>query len=63
MSEQLAAAIDQAWERRESVTPATGDVREAVEAAIELLDSGQARVAEPDGAVLVLADDGAGGAG
>ena len=50
MSEQFAAAIDQAWERRESVTPASSDVREAVEAAIELLDSGQARVAEPDGA-------------
>ena len=50
MSEQLAAAIDQAWERRESVTPASGEVREAVEAAMELLDSGRARVAEPDGA-------------
>ena len=50
MSEQLAAAIDQAWERREAITPASDDAREAVEAAIELLDSGRARVAEPDGA-------------
>ena len=50
MTEQLAAAIDQAWERRESVTPGSADVREAVEQAIELLDSGRARVAEPDGA-------------
>ena len=50
MPEQLATAIDQAWEQRDSVTPGSGEVREAVEAAIELLDSGRARVAEPDGA-------------
>ena len=50
MPEQLATAIDQAWEQRDSVTPGAGEVREAVEAAIELLDSGRARVAEPDGA-------------
>jgi len=49
MSDQLAAAIDQAWERRDGVTPASSDVRESVEAALELLDSGRARVAEPDG--------------
>jgi 2,3,4,5-tetrahydropyridine-2-carboxylate N-succinyltransferase len=50
MSTQLSAAIEAAWEARETVTPASGDVREVVEAALELLDSGQARVAEPDGA-------------
>ena len=49
MSAQLAAAIEQAWEARDSVTPASNDVREVVEQALELLDSGQARVAEPDG--------------
>ena len=46
MSTELEAAIEAAWEARDTVTPASTDVREAVEAAIELLDSGKARVAE-----------------
>ncbi len=45
----LSAAIEAAWERRDTVTPASSDVRTVVDAALELLDSGQARVAEPDG--------------
>jgi 2,3,4,5-tetrahydropyridine-2-carboxylate N-succinyltransferase len=49
MTTELAAAIEAAWERRDSVTPASADVRTVVDAALELLDSGQARVAEPDG--------------
>jgi len=49
MSADLAAAIESAWERRTEVTPASSDVREPVEAALALLDSGTARVAEPDG--------------
>ncbi len=49
MSSQLETAIEAAWDARESVTPASSDVREVVEAALELLDSGKARVAEPDG--------------
>jgi 2,3,4,5-tetrahydropyridine-2,6-dicarboxylate N-succinyltransferase len=49
MSAQLAAAIEAAFEARDTVTPASQEVREVVEAALELLDSGQARVAEPDG--------------
>ena len=49
MTDLLAAAIDEAWERRDSVTPASADIAEAFEAAIEQLDSGRARVAEPDG--------------
>jgi 2,3,4,5-tetrahydropyridine-2-carboxylate N-succinyltransferase len=49
MSADLESAIAQAWENRASVTPASRDVREPVEAALELLDSGRARVAEPDG--------------
>jgi len=49
VSSDLAAAIDQAWEARDTVTPTSSAVREVVEAALELLDSGQARVAEPDG--------------
>jgi len=50
MSADLERAISQAWEDRASVTPASSAVREPVEAALELLDSGKARVAEPDGA-------------
>lgn len=49
MSADLAAAIEAAWEARDGVTPASADVREVVEAALELLDNGTARVAEPDG--------------
>ena len=49
MTANLASAIEAAWERRDSVTPASSDVREVVEAALQLLDNGQARVAEPDG--------------
>jgi 2,3,4,5-tetrahydropyridine-2,6-dicarboxylate N-succinyltransferase len=44
---ELAQTIDDAFERRAEVGVATkGPVREAVEAAIELLDRGEARVAE-----------------
>ncbi|GGC31713.1 2,3,4,5-tetrahydropyridine-2,6-dicarboxylate N-succinyltransferase [Novosphingobium marinum] len=45
----LQAAIDEAWNARDSVTPASSDVRTVVEQALALLDSGKARVAEPDG--------------
>ena len=48
MHAELAATIDDAWERRAEITPSTaGKTREAVETAIELLDGGKARVAEP----------------
>src|SRR5712692_3334453 len=44
---ELAKTIDDAFERRSGVGPSTdGPVREAVEAALDLLDRGQARVAE-----------------
>ncbi len=49
MSQELIDAIEAAWENRAEVTPASSDVRGVVDAAIELLDSGAARVAEPDG--------------
>ena len=49
MNATLAAAIEQAWEARDSVTPASSDVRAVVDAALELLDSGEGRVAESDG--------------
>ena len=49
MNTALAAAIEQAWEARDSVTPASSEVRAMVDAALELLDSGQGRVAQADG--------------
>ncbi len=43
----LEAAVDAAWEKRDGISPATsGEVRDAVEAALEGLDSGSLRVAE-----------------
>jgi 2,3,4,5-tetrahydropyridine-2-carboxylate N-succinyltransferase len=50
MSADLESAIDSAWDARADVTPASSDVRQSVEAALEMLDAGKARVAEPDGA-------------
>ena len=52
MPEALARVIDAAWEARDTLsTETTGEVRDAVDAAISLLDSGEARVAtkEADG--------------
>lgn len=49
--ESLRAAVEQAWDDRESVGPACrGAVREAVEAALDMLDSGKLRIAEPGAA-------------
>ncbi|MFM5908794.1 MAG: 2,3,4,5-tetrahydropyridine-2,6-dicarboxylate N-succinyltransferase [Novosphingobium sp.] len=45
----LAAQIEAAFDARDSVTPASADVRAIVDQALDLLDSGAARVAEPDG--------------
>ncbi|HRN89862.1 2,3,4,5-tetrahydropyridine-2,6-dicarboxylate N-succinyltransferase [Hyphomicrobium sp.] len=43
----LQSTIETAWDARDSVTSATtGDVRDAVTKALDLLDSGEARVAE-----------------
>lgn len=56
MSQQsLYETIEGAWERRETISPATGGKeREAVEQALQLLDSGEARVAaKTDGKWLV----------
>ena len=48
MTEQLQNIIDVAFENRSNISPSTvaSEVKHAVETAIELLDSGQARVAE-----------------
>jgi len=48
MTDTLITQIEDAWERRSQITPG-GDERHAVGEALELLDTGQARVAEPDG--------------
>jgi len=46
----LQTTIDAAWEDRDSITiDTTGAVRDAVDAALSLLDSGEARVAEKTG--------------
>ena len=50
MPDRLAALINAAWEDRADLnTDTTGEVREAVDASLSLLDSGEVRVAEPDG--------------
>ena len=47
----LKGLIETLWEGRDRVNPGTGGAeRAAVEEALDLLDSGRARVAEPDGA-------------
>lgn len=46
MTQQLESVIEAAWEARADLSPATtGQVRDAVMEALDLLDSGQARVA------------------
>lgn len=48
MDEALESEIEALWERRAELSPASsGRAREAVEAALEALDSGAARVASP----------------
>jgi len=50
MHSDLAKTIDDAFEKRNDISPSTkGPVREAVEAALDLLDRGKARVAERSG--------------
>jgi 2,3,4,5-tetrahydropyridine-2-carboxylate N-succinyltransferase len=51
----LQATIEELWERRADLGPGDGDARRAVEEAIDLLDTGQARIAEvgADGEVVV----------
>ncbi len=55
MSDNLQTVIDAAFEARDSVNFGTGgEVREAVETALELLDKGQRRVAEKTGGEWVV---------
>jgi 2,3,4,5-tetrahydropyridine-2-carboxylate N-succinyltransferase len=47
MTDQLQQIIDRAWEERDGIGASTqGEVRDAVETAVALLDTGKARVAE-----------------
>ena len=51
MTAALEAAIEAAWNERESITPASTEVRSTVDAVLAMLDSGEVRVAEKiDGA-------------
>jgi 2,3,4,5-tetrahydropyridine-2-carboxylate N-succinyltransferase len=51
MTADLERTIDAAWDARDELDFATtGEVRDAVERVLGLLDRGEARVAEPDGA-------------
>jgi len=55
MTEDLARTIDAAWEARDGLgASTTGAVREAVEAALDALDSGRLRVAEKLGGAWVI---------
>ena len=55
ISASLATVIDRAWDVRTEISTATnGEVRDAVESALDLLDSGKARVAEKSGAEWVV---------
>ncbi len=48
MNKQLQSIIEAAWDARDTVNSATaGEVRDAVETALTMLDDGSARVAEP----------------
>jgi 2,3,4,5-tetrahydropyridine-2-carboxylate N-succinyltransferase len=50
MTEALQQAIDAAWEERDTISPATrGETRSAVDTALAMLDSGEARIAEKTG--------------
>ncbi|PIW27591.1 MAG: 2,3,4,5-tetrahydropyridine-2,6-dicarboxylate N-succinyltransferase [Rhodospirillales bacterium CG15_BIG_FIL_POST_REV_8_21_14_020_66_15] len=55
MTTDLQAAIEAAWDGRDAVTPQTkGETRDAVEAALDMLDAGKARVAEKTGGEWVV---------
>ena len=51
----LQTVIEAAWDRRDSIGPSTaGEVRAAVDTALDLLDRGRARVAEKTGGEWVV---------
>ncbi len=50
----ISALVDELWERRDGLTPADEDARREVVAAVDLLDTGQARVARVVGDDVVV---------
>jgi 2,3,4,5-tetrahydropyridine-2,6-dicarboxylate N-succinyltransferase len=55
MTNALQSTIEAAWDARDGISPATqGDVRDAVNAALSMLDDGRARVAEKQGDAWVV---------
>ena len=47
-TQELKSVIDAAWDKRDKIgTQTSGEVRDAVETALSLLDTGKERVAEP----------------
>jgi 2,3,4,5-tetrahydropyridine-2,6-dicarboxylate N-succinyltransferase len=54
-NDTLQTVIEAAWDKRDTVNAATGgDIRAAVEAALDLLDAGKSRVAEKQGGEWVV---------
>ncbi|MGW0483720.1 2,3,4,5-tetrahydropyridine-2,6-dicarboxylate N-succinyltransferase [Nonomuraea sp. NPDC003214] len=53
----LPAVIDELWERRAELSAADAEARHAVVAAVDLLDTGKARVAQVTGDGLVAVDE------
>jgi 2,3,4,5-tetrahydropyridine-2,6-dicarboxylate N-succinyltransferase len=53
----IEAIIDDLWDRRDTLTADDADARKAVVAAVDLLDTGQARVASIDPAGSVVVDE------
>jgi 2,3,4,5-tetrahydropyridine-2,6-dicarboxylate N-succinyltransferase len=54
-NETLQPTIEAAWDKRDNVNAATsGDIRDAVETALDLLDQGKARVAEKRGGEWIV---------
>src|SRR6476646_5923297 len=54
-NETLQSTIEAAWDKRESISSATrGEVRDAIEKALHLLDLGEARVAHKTGDTWVV---------
>jgi 2,3,4,5-tetrahydropyridine-2-carboxylate N-succinyltransferase len=55
MTDALQTTIDAAWEARDTINAATtGDVRDAVNTALAMLDDGHARVAEKQGSEWIV---------